>query len=148
MLFQLNMFMIDSPVILKFLFTVTEMIIISKYSFPSLYSSTVLPIVLFCFVFSNIYLFGSTRSQVWHVGLLAAGYGTKLGPLHWEHGVSATGPPGKAHANSFHPGRGPPRIYFPGSPAARYSHIIQFWPMVLLPRSVAQIPIWALERKE
>ena len=30
---------IDSPVILKFLFTVAEMIIIFKYSFPSLYSS-------------------------------------------------------------------------------------------------------------
>ena len=31
--------MIDSQVILKFLFTVAEMIIISKYSFPSHYSS-------------------------------------------------------------------------------------------------------------
>lgn len=94
--------MIDSPVILKLLFTVTEMIIISKYSFPTLYSSTVSLTVLF--VFKYLYL-ALPESQVWHVGLLAAGYGTKLGPLHWEHGVSATGPPGKAHTNSFHPGR-------------------------------------------
>ena len=40
---------IDSPVILKFLFTGAEMIVTSKYSFPSLYSSIVIPIAFFFF---------------------------------------------------------------------------------------------------
>ena len=28
--------------------------------------------------------------------------GWNLGPLHWEHRVLATGPPGKSLENSFH----------------------------------------------
>ena len=69
---------IDSPVILKFLFTGAEMIVTSKYSFPSLYSSIVIPIAFF--FFSNIYLFGSARSQVRHIGPLVAVHGSKSGP--------------------------------------------------------------------
>ena len=51
---------IDSPVILiKFLFTGAEMIVTSKYSFPSLYSSTIIPIAFFFFqIFTYLSLSG------------------------------------------------------------------------------------------
>ena len=42
------------------------------------------------------------QSSLWHAGSLAVAYGnlfpdqgSNLGPLHWKHGVLATGPPGK-----------------------------------------------------
>ena len=58
-----------------------------------------------------IYLFGCTRSQLQHEGSFLVGscklfveackiqfpdQVSNLGPLHWEHGVLATGPPGKS----------------------------------------------------
>ena len=59
------------------------------------------------------YLFGLAGSQLGHIGsliftvalgLLAVAYGIQFtgegsnpGPPHWEHGVLATGPPGKSH---------------------------------------------------
>ena len=64
----------------------------------------------FCFFFS-VCLFGCAGSQLWHTGspifvgacgIFAAqgiwfpDQGLSLGPLHWEHGVLATGPPGKS----------------------------------------------------
>ena len=46
-------------------------------------------------------LFNCARSQLQHVGPLVVACGIQfpdqgwnLGPLHWEQGVSATGPPG------------------------------------------------------
>ena len=35
--------------------------------------------------------------QVAACGIKFPGEGSNLGPLHWEHGVLATGPPGKSH---------------------------------------------------
>ena len=34
-------------------------------------------------------------------GISFLGQGSNLGPLHWECGVSATGPPGKSQSDSF-----------------------------------------------
>ena len=52
---------------------------------------------------SFIYLFDCTRSWLWHKESLVAACGIWLpdqgsnpGALHWEHGVSATGRPGKS----------------------------------------------------
>ena len=54
-------------------------------------------------LFLLIDLFGCTRSQLPHVGSLVAAsriqfpdQGSNLGPLHWEHSVLTTGPPGKS----------------------------------------------------
>ena len=61
-----------------------------------------------------IYLFGCIRSQLWHAGYLLPHVGSSLwhvgsssltgwnlGPLHWEHGVLTTGPPGKSLERIF-----------------------------------------------
>ena len=34
--------------------------------------------------------------QLWHEGQAVPDLGLNPGPLHWEHGVLATGPPGKS----------------------------------------------------
>ena len=48
----------------------------------------------FILIFTFIYLFGSTRSLLWHVGSNEfPNQGSNPGPLHWECGVSAAGPP-------------------------------------------------------
>ena len=53
--------------------------------------------------FVNIYLFGCAGSWLQHVGSLFTAcaiyfpdQGESPGSLHWEHGVLATGPPGKS----------------------------------------------------
>ena len=39
-----------------------------------------------------------TDSQLWHAcGIQFPNQGSNPGPLHWEHGVLPTGPPGKSH---------------------------------------------------
>ena len=50
-----------------------------------------------------IYLLDYGGSWLWHAGSLVAACGIEFpdlalnpGPLHWEHGVLATGPPGKS----------------------------------------------------
>ena len=49
-----------------------------------------------------IYLLGCARSQLWHANSVEARrlqfphQDSDLGPLHWEHGVLATGPLGKS----------------------------------------------------
>ena len=65
--------------------------------------------------FKNIYLFVCSRSQMQHVGSLAfisacellvaacriqfPDQGSNLSPLHWQHGVLATGPQGKSNSH-------------------------------------------------
>ena len=53
---------------------------------------------LFCFVFNLIYLFCciGVGSLVTACGIWFPGQELNLGPLHWEHWVLATGPPGKS----------------------------------------------------
>ena len=66
-------------------------------------------------IFTFIYLFSCTRSQLQHLGclvtacwgLLAVAHriqfreeGLNPGPLHWELGVLATGPPGTSPCSS------------------------------------------------
>ena len=55
-----------------------------------------------CFFKKKICLFGCARSRLQPVGPLVVACGIQLpdqgwnlGPLHWEQGVSATGPPGR-----------------------------------------------------
>ena len=64
----------------------------------------------------SIYLFGSTGPQLWYTGSLVAackllvaafriqfpGQGSNPGPLHWEHGVLASGPPGSPYRLLFY----------------------------------------------
>ena len=54
-----------------------------------------------------IYLFSCTKSSLWHMGFLqhmgsSSLQGLNPGPLHWEHGVLATGPPGKSQKILIH----------------------------------------------
>ena len=53
-----------------------------------------------------LYLFGCTESWLPHVGSLVVACGilflhqvSNPGPLHWQCGVLATGPPGKSHSS-------------------------------------------------
>ena len=46
-------------------------------------------------------LFGNPRPWLWHKGSQFPGQGWNPGPLNWEHGVLATGQPGKSHALTF-----------------------------------------------
>jgi len=62
----------------------------------------------------NIYLFGFTQVLVMARKLLVAACGIEfphqrlnLSPLHWEHGVSATGPPGKSLWSLFYKNTNP-----------------------------------------
>ena len=54
-------------------------------------------------IFLFVYSFGSTRYQLQHAGSLVVtcgisfpDQGSNPGPLHWEHGVLDSGPPGKS----------------------------------------------------
>ena len=49
--------------------------------------------VEFFFLSFRKFIFGCTTE---HVGSLSPHQGSNPGPLHWEHGVLATGPPGKS----------------------------------------------------
>ena len=67
-------------------------------------SFDLLDIKLFFNLLSFIYLFGCARSHLWRTATtLVAAYGVQFpdqgwnpGPLHLEHGVLDTGPPGKS----------------------------------------------------
>jgi len=39
--------------------------------------------------------------QLWHVGCRSPDEASSLGPLHWEHGVLATGLPEKTQSYTF-----------------------------------------------
>ena len=69
------------------------------------YFTASLPLPLYsAFQFFNIYLFGCTRSWLWHAykllvaacGIQFPDQGPNLGPWHWEQRVLATRPPGKS----------------------------------------------------
>ena len=62
-------------------------------------------------IYLFIYLFGCLGSQLQHAGSLVVAceiqfpdQGSNPGPLHWEHGISTTGPPGKSPACTFESG--------------------------------------------
>ena len=60
------------------------------------------------FFFLSIYLFGRVGSYLCHSGSVVAVWGIQFSdpgsnprPLHWEHGVLATGPPGSSCTDFF-----------------------------------------------
>ena len=60
-------------------------------------------------LFKIFYLFGCIRSYLWHAISFICGMwhlvlrpGMEPDPLHWEHGVLATEPPGKSHLVSLY----------------------------------------------